>query len=75
MNEVKALGISIEKVLLKVAQHLNAEETTCYTADEADNVATRRNNSTPERFLELAKTDLQTGLMYATRAVAQPELF
>jgi hypothetical protein len=75
MNEVKALGIQMDHVLLSVAQHLNTQSTAIYTAQEAGKVTQRRDNATPERFLALAKTEFQTGLMYATRAVAQPEFF
>lgn len=64
MNDVKDLGTAIEVTLLKIKMHLNAQ------VPNAGRV-----NATPERFLALAKTDLQTGLMYATRAVAQPESF
>lgn len=35
----------------------------------------RLEDSTPERFAALAKTDMQTALMYLTRAVAQPTFF
>jgi hypothetical protein len=75
MNEVKNLGIQMDYVLLSVAQHLNKQETAVYTAQEAGKVTQRRGNATPERFLAMAKTEFQTGLMYATRAVAQPEFF
>jgi hypothetical protein len=64
MNEVKALGPVIESVLMHIQDHLANQP--------ADN---RALNATAPRFLALAKTELQTGLMYATRAVAQPELF
>jgi hypothetical protein len=75
MNEIKSLGTQIEEVLIKVKKHLDnaryAEAT-----DEAHNKAMQRiDNATPARFLALSKTEFQTGLMYATRAVAQPEFF
>lgn len=35
----------------------------------------RLGDATPERFIALAKTEFQTGLMYLTRAVAQPTFF
>ena len=64
MNEIKALGPVIEGVLLKVDAHLKTQEP-----------SQARDNATPERFLAMAKSEMQTGLMYATRAVAQPEFF
>lgn len=44
---------------------------------EADAAALikRLTDATPERFAALAKTDIQTALMYLTRAVAQPTFF
>lgn len=68
MNMVKALGPQIELVLRAIGEHLLEQE-----KDNSNHA--RIDNATPERFLALAKTDLQTGLMYATRAVAQPEFF
>lgn len=86
MNEVKALGPQIEAVLLKVQAHVAAQEVAAYNQVEAgwqDNEVDaagktelkRLQDATPERFIALAKTELQTGLMYLTRAVAQPTFF
>jgi len=72
MNEVKALGPEIEGVLIKINEHIsNLNEAS--KDDEA--LQCRLHQSTAYRFLAMAKTELQTGLMYATRAVAQPEFF
>jgi phospholipase/lecithinase/hemolysin len=68
MNKVKVLGITIESVLKEVQDHVS-----CTELDT--NEILKRVIATPERFLALAKTEFQTGLMYATRAVAQPEFF
>ena len=43
--------------------------------EEAAALRKRLDDATPERFAALATTDLQTGLMYLTRAVAQPTFF
>jgi hypothetical protein len=69
MNEVKALGVQMEAVLLKVGTHVANQRGKTSASED------RMNNATPERFLALAQTEFQTGLMYATRAVAQPEFF
>ena len=67
---MKALGPLIEDVLVQIETHI------AYQKEFADRTSYQRTtNATPKRFLALAKTDLQTGLMYATRAVAQPEFF
>ena len=70
MNEVKALGVQMEAVLIKVNAHI-ADQWQSTGGDVNDRI----HNATPERFAALAKTEFQTGLMYATRAVAQPEFF
>lgn len=69
MNEIKALGISLEAIIIRVNTHITKER------QNAPKANIRMDNATPERFLALAKTEFQTGLMYATRAVAQPEFF
>lgn len=43
--------------------------------DMAADLIQRLKDATPERFAALAKTDIQTALMYLTRAVAQPTFF
>lgn len=78
MNEVKALGPQIERLLMQVEAHTAANRQLVVEAGDADKrqqLADRLNNATPERFAALAKTEFQTGLMYLTRAVAQPEFF
>jgi hypothetical protein len=75
MNEVKALGIQMEAVLKKVDTHVYNQIELSFKEGGVPSVDDRLRNSTPQRFLALAKTEFQTGLMYATRAVAQPEFF
>lgn len=77
MNEVKALGPVIEAVLLKIEKHVGAQVINGYNLDDMGNSSEqdRLNAATPGRFIQLAKDDLQTGLMYLTRAVAQPTFF
>lgn len=72
MNEIKALGPEVEGVLLKVDAHISKLNELSKT-DKS--IHQRLHQSTAYRFLSMAKTDMQTGLMYATRAVAQPEFF
>lgn len=85
MNKVKALGTQLEDALEEVRLHvLNTEHQAskgfeqAKTSDEqAVHQATmeRIRDATPQRFIALAKTEFQTGLMYLTRAVAQPTFF
>ena len=72
MNEVKALGPTIEAVVLKVQAHVLKQRTAlARPSPEFD----RLEAATPERFAALAKADFQTALMCLTRADAQPTFF
>lgn len=74
MNKIKELGPLIEAVELEVAEHVAHQRLDCY--NQIDNKELRRmEEATPERFIALAKTEFQTGLMYLTRAVAQPTFY
>lgn len=91
MNEVKALGPQIEAVLAKVSAHLTSQNLDATNAvlfcsgaagtssqqdyDEAVADQDRIAAAEPRRWLSIARTDLQTGLMALTRAVAQPTFF
>lgn len=79
MNKIKALGQEIEAVFLDVQEHLRVQKynTMCdANLSVTDPVEHNRLiDATPERFSALAKTEFQTGLMYLTRAVAQPTTF
>lgn len=84
MNEIKSLGPVIETVLNKVQDHISrqqqafmrdAQSPDANVMEAAQLEAQRINDATPSRFAALAKSDLQTGLMYLTRAVAQPTFF
>lgn len=70
MNEIKALGPTIEAVVLRVQKHVARQREAAPA-----NTQERLDDATPERFAALGKTELQTGLMYLTRAVAQPTFF
>lgn len=66
INEGKDLGAAIEKYVLKVAQHISVYEIESLHPTNAIN---------PRRWLMMGQSDLQTGLMALTRAIAQPENF
>lgn len=74
MNEIKELGPKMEDLLEKVKLHLAHQEQVA-TAMKFQPTLDRIQDATPGRFLALAKTEFQTGLMYLTRAVAQPTFF
>ena len=71
MNKIKELGVLIESVILEVDNHLKTQSTFTSTEEEKQRIW----DATPERFKALAETEFQTGLMYLTRAVAQPTSF
>jgi hypothetical protein len=81
MNEIKALGPVIEAVLEKVKNHIPAQDHAVYVSsgsefsDEIKAELDRIVQASPCRWINIAKTDFQTGLMALTRAVAQPTFF
>ncbi len=70
IEKVRALGIAIEGVLNEARLHTAALKSLGLPEDNA-----RHNAAEPERWLAMARTDLQVGLMKLTRAVAQPGFF
>jgi ABC-type Fe2+-enterobactin transport system substrate-binding protein len=82
MNEIKALGPQIEDVVEKIKAHNSEQRRVCFQSQDGNELAQanhseieRLDAATPERFSALAEDKLQTGLMYLTRAVAQPTSF
>lgn len=82
MNEIKALGPQIEDVVEKIKAHNSEQRRVCFQSQDGNELAKanrgeieRLDAATPERFSALAEDKLQTGLMYLTRAVAQPTSF
>lgn len=72
MNEIKALGPQIEAVVRKVLSHVNAQHLDAGSnTDEVNRLCA----ASPSRWASIGRTDLQTGLMALTRAVAQPTFF
>lgn len=72
MNEIKAKGQELEQLVEKVGDHL-ADQDHASKTDPSENA--RIGDAQPRRWVAIAKTDLQTGLMALTRAVAQPTTF
>jgi predicted transglutaminase-like cysteine proteinase len=64
MNEVKHAGIALDELVEKVQTHVAANLTSAHSQ-----------TTNPGRWVSIARTDLQTGLMALTRAVAKPEFF
>ncbi len=70
IEKVRALGIAIEGVLNEVDMSIDDQKRLGIVE-----INTRIIAGEPTRWLAMARTDLQVGLMKLTRAVAQPEFF
>lgn len=66
MNEIKQKGEELSALLEKVDTELYAMKNPELSQDGCDDVA---------RYLDLAKTNLQQGMMWFVRAVARPQSF
>lgn len=76
MNRIKALGLEFEAVYRDVRYHVDEQHAAMNEPTAiADAVADRLSTAEPKRWASIAKTDIQTGLMALTRAVAQPTTF
>lgn len=76
MNEIKAHGERLQKLLNKVHKHINAQnERVSQMPPGTPKVDGLVITSEAFRWLNAGKTDLQVGLMKVTRAVAQPTSF
>lgn len=80
MNEVKAFGPQLEALTEKVNAHVKQQRELLALAKASVGVdagpeTARLNAAQPERWAAIGKTDLQTGLMALTRAIAQPGFF
>lgn len=77
MNEIKGLGLQLEAATERVSAHILQQRKNAggLAFDELKAEVDRLNAASPERFAAMAKTEFQTGLMYLTRAVAQPTSF
>lgn len=77
MNRVKSLGPLAEEILAEVAFHVAAQRANLPPAGSAERSVecARLDRSQPERWMAVARTHFQEGLMALTRAVAQPTFF
>jgi hypothetical protein len=74
MNEIKALGAQLDGMARRVSAHLSAQVVAASNMDTSDETA-RIDDAQPNRWVAIARTDFQTGLMALVRAVAQPTNF
>jgi hypothetical protein len=72
MNRIKAQGALLEQLVADVRAHIDQQMVD--SEGDYDEIA-RIIEANSDRWVEIAMTDLQTGLMALTRAVAQPTTF
>lgn len=72
INTIKSTGLQLEALCGELQMHITAQSIAAL--DNKDEQA-RLDAAQPGRWLALARTDFQTGLMAAVRAVAQPTSF
>lgn len=71
MNKIKAQGAQLEALLVELHEHVGEQTIDANNSGNKDEEA-RIDQAQPVRWLAIARTDFQTGLMAAVRAVAQP---
>lgn len=71
MNKIKSLGQELENIIGEVHDHLDIQKKNIEDNNERNRIIA----ADPARWVAIAKTDFQTGLMALTRAVAQPSSF
>lgn len=77
MNRIKEFGPQLQSLIADLRIHLETQDRATVDPDWEDTKSERArlDQADPWRWLETGKTDLQTGLMALTRAVAQPTFF
>lgn len=74
MNEIKAHGEATQALHQRVAEHLSRQSVAAREST-SDFERSRIQHAEPGRWLAMARTDLQVGIMKLVRAVAQPTTF
>jgi len=74
INGIKALGTPMQQALHEVLRHI-AQQRHAAKVAEAGGELMRIDDAQPERWVAIARTHFQEGLMALTRAVAQPGSF
>ena len=74
MNEFKSAGVLLQSIIDKVQKHI-VNQTDKFYSEYNEAEIERLEAADSYAWCSAAKTDLQTGLMKLTRAVAQPTTF
>jgi hypothetical protein len=76
MNQIKAKGLELDALLVEIRGHIQSQYEEARNPNaNADTERDRLDHAEPHRWLAVARTDFQTGLMALVRAVAQPGNF
>lgn len=77
MNRIKAKGEEIGALYDELSTHLEGQQNyaAVLRSQGDDGECERQRKATPFRWLAIARTDAQTSIMAAVRAVAQPTTF
>lgn len=78
MNAIKAKGEEMDALLNQVSTHLEIQAGQANAQSRPPDISgelQRISRAQPSRWLAIARTDIQTGIMAAVRAVAQPTTF
>lgn len=74
MNQIKAKGLELQELVLRVQDHLVAQRQVATSCDDQETLA-RVMAAEPGRWVSISRTHFQEGLMALTRSVAQPGSF
>lgn len=74
VNKIKAYGMELEKLILEVETHCGEQFNAAVSAKQPEEIE-RLRYASPQRWVAIARTEMQQGLMALTRAVAQPTIF
>lgn len=72
MNRIKEKGAELMALCDEVRSGLDTHSTAIRESDNAAEIY-RFDAATPHRWANIARTDIQTGVMALVRAIAQPE--
>lgn len=74
MNRIKAFGPELDKLCMDIHSYLDDQYEKAERSRNADELV-RLGNAAPQTWRAEGMRDLQKGLMFLTRSVAQPTFF
>lgn len=74
MNDIKAHGTRTQQLLNRLHSHVQQQIITARNNNDPME-EDRLDAAQPQRWLAIARTEFQDGVMHAVRAIAQPTIF